>query len=530
MSSLLHELPDFSARKSPDALAIKHRSSSFTYGQLQSDIDSVSNALIHLGIGRQERVGIFLPKQYETIISIFATSAAGCVFVPINPILKAPQVEHILRDCSICILITTSERLSALDTSLNHCTDLNHVILIDDPKPLQVSAAGIKISHWQALFTETTIRAKHRVIDTDMAAILYTSGSTGKPKGVVLSHRNLVTGATSVAQYLENTHQDRLLAVLPLSFDYGLSQITTAFLVGASVVLMEYLFPKDIIRTVSEQKITGLAGVPPLWFQLADLEWPTQAKNSLRYFTNSGGTLPLGTLNKLRASLPDSKPFLMYGLTEAFRSTYLPPEDIDLRPNSIGKAIPNVGISVVRPDSSLCNSDEPGELVHHGSLVALGYWNDPKKTAERFRAAPNQNKALPFSEIAVWSGDTVKMDAQGYLYFLGRSDEMIKTSGYRVSPNEIEEVILGTGLVSEAVVMGIPNQALGQAIVAIVIAGKNIAEDANALLAACKESLPAFMTPSRIEFRKSLPRNQNGKYDRALLSAELVRLNIEQPT
>jgi acyl-CoA ligase (AMP-forming) (exosortase A-associated) len=362
----------------------------------------------------------------------------------------------------------------------------------------------------------------HRVIDNDMAAILYTSGSTGKPKGVVLSHRNMVAGARSVAQYLENREGDRILSALPLSFDAGFSQLTTAFHVGASVTLINYLLPRDIVNAVEQERITGLTAVPPLWIQLAQLKWPEAARGSLRYIANTGGRMPKATLDALRAALPGTLAFLMYGLTESFRSTFLPPSELDRRPDSIGKAIPNAEVLVVREDGTPCAPGEPGELVHRGALVSLGYWNDPEKTAERFKPVPGQAQGLVMPEMAVWSGDTVRMDEEGFLYFISRRDEMIKTSGYRVSPTEVEEVIYATGLVGEVAALGIPHPVLGQAIVVIATARDGARLDAEALLAQCRQQLPAFMVPARVTVREgSLPRNPNGKIDRKLMAQEI---------
>jgi acyl-CoA ligase (AMP-forming) (exosortase A-associated) len=364
-----------------------------------------------------------------------------------------------------------------------------------------------------------------------MAAILYTSGSTGRPKGVVLSHRNLVAGAESVSQYLENTAEDRILSVLPLSFDYGLSQITTAFHVGACVALMNYLLPRDVIRMVAQEKITGLAAVPPLWVQLAQLDWPASVNEHLRYITNSGGHMPKPTLDALRDKLPKARPFLMYGLTEAFRSTYLPPEEVDRRPDSVGKAIPNAEILIVREDGTSCAPGEPGELVHRGIHVALGYWNDEEKTAERYRPVPGQLSGLVIPELAVWSGDTFKMDEDGYLYFIGRRDEMIKTSGYRVSPSEVEEVVYATGLVTEVAATGVPHPLLGQAVVLVIFAPGGGEDISGALLAQCKLKLPGFMVPAKIETRpEPLPRNPNGKIDRKRLATELSQLFQSSPS
>jgi acyl-CoA ligase (AMP-forming) (exosortase A-associated) len=356
-----------------------------------------------------------------------------------------------------------------------------------------------------------------------MAAILYTSGSTGKPKGVVLSHRNMVAGARSVASYLENNADDTLLAALPLSFDAGFSQLTTAFHSGARVVLINYLLPKDVINALGKERVTGLTAVPPLYIQLAQLSWPESIARHLRYFANTGGRMPLATLKALRARLPKTKPYLMYGLTEAFRSTYLSPDEVDRRPDSIGKAIPNAEILVLREDGSRCAANEPGELVHRGALVGMGYWNDPEKTAERYRPLPGCEPGLVLPEIAVFSGDTVRMDEDGFLYFIGRRDEMIKTSGYRVSPTEIEEVLYGTQLVGEVAAFGVPHPTLGQGIVVVATARASTPLDDATLLAACRDHLPAFMLPARIDVRPGpLPRNPNGKIDRRTLSAEFA--------
>jgi len=523
VTTLIHDLPALAAHRTPQATALRYRTEALAYSDLDAQLSAFAAAMLALGLETQDRVAVYLPKQFETVIAMFGAARAGCVFVPVNPILKAPQVQHILRDCNVRVLVTSNERLAGLQEIIGHCPDLRHVVLVGQTTDAQPSdgQAHLNFASWTQLLGAGAAARAHRVIDMDMAAILYTSGSTGKPKGVVLSHRNMVTGAHSVAQYLENTPSDKLLAVLPFSFDYGFSQLSTAFHVGASVVLLDHLFARDVVKAVASEKITGLAGVPPLWSQLADLPWPDDAKNSLRYITNSGGAMPGATLQKLRTSLPKTKPFLMYGLTEAFRSTYLPPSEIDQRPGSMGKAIPNAEILVVRPDGTPCAANEPGELVHRGSLVALGYWNDPVKTAERYKPAPNQNPGLVLTEMAVWSGDTVRQDEDGFLYFIGRRDEMIKTSGYRVSPSEIEEVIFASGLVADAAAVGVAHPTLGQAVVVIVSPAPGRARDEAAILSECKKQLPAFMVPARIEWRDDLPRNPNGKYDRPKLAAEL---------
>jgi acyl-CoA ligase (AMP-forming) (exosortase A-associated) len=519
MTALLHELLLASAAAAPDRIAVRHRKAETSYADLASRVRQFAAAVGAAGLGRQERVAVYLPKRIETVTTIFGTTLAGCVFVPVNPLLKPPQVGHILRDCAVRVLVTTSQRLAELADELANCPDLRILVALDGEAT--VEPAGKTVLSWDA-FHRGAAAVPHRVIDADMAAILYTSGSTGKPKGVVLSHKNMVTGAKSVAQYLENRPEDRLLALLPLSFDYGFSQLTTAFHVGASVTLMDYLFPRDVLNLVVADGITGLAAVPPVWIQLSELEWPATVTGHLRYFTNSGGAMPKATLAKLRAAWPKTKPFLMYGLTEAFRATYLPPEEVDRRPESMGKAIPNTEVMVVRPDGTACDPEEPGELVQRGSLVALGYWNDPAKTAERFKPVPGQPPELTLTEMAVWSGDTVKKDADGFLYFIGRRDEMIKTSGYRVSPTEVEEVAYASGLVGDAVAVAAAHPDLGQGIVLVASPPPQAAEPptSDALLAFLKQRLPNFMVPHHVAWLEELPRNPNGKFDRPALATQ----------
>ena len=530
MSELLFELVMRAAERTPDAPCLSLKQRTLRYDAIASDIERFACGLVALGLTRSERVAVYLPKLPETAISMFGAARAGCAFVPANPLLKPEQVAHILRDCNARVLVTSPERSATLAGVLEHCPDLQHLIITATDRSPDIVDAEVprlpdKVVHpWPAVLDTGGGHAGHRVIDADIVSIFYTSGSTGKPKGVVLSHRNMVTGAHSVAQYLSNVPSDRLLAVLPFSFDYGFSQLSTAFHVGASVVLMDYLMPRDVISSVAQERVTGLAGVPPLWSQLADLEWPEEARTSLRYITNSGGAMPVAVLRKLRESLPLTRPFLMYGLTEAFRSTYLPPSELDRRPESMGKAIPNVEVLVVRPDGTPCGPNEPGELVHRGPLVSLGYWNDPQKTAERFKPSPSQDPALPLTEIAVWSGDTVRMDEEGFLYFVGRRDEMIKTSGYRVSPAEIEEVVFATGLVADAAAVGIPHPTLGQAIAVVATPAPTLAPQTDQLLSACRRELPRYMVPHHIEWREALPRNPNGKYDRPRLAQELKSL------
>jgi acyl-CoA ligase (AMP-forming) (exosortase A-associated) len=477
-----------------------------TYAELSGQVAAVAAGLRGLGIGRGDRVVVYLEKRIETVVAILAAAAAGAVFVPVNPVFKPAQVGYVLADCGARAIVTTPERHRALLGEPSAESTPEHVVLVGDE-------ASPGTTSWTALCATEPAARDDGVVDVDVAAILYTSGSTGGPKGVVLSHRNLLAGAQSVACYLGHTSDDVVLSVLPLSFDAGLSQLTTALVAGAHVVLVNYLLPREVVRLCARHRVTALTCVPPLWQQLQGQEWPASSTASLRYFANTGGRMPGPTLARLREIFPAAQPFLMYGLTEAFRSTYLDPSEVDTRPDSIGKAIPNAEVLVVRPDGTGCAPGEHGEIVHRGALVALGYWNDPARTAERFRPFPPDG-----TELAVWSGDVAYRDEDGFLYFVGRTDEMIKTSGYRVSPTEIEEAAYTTGLAGEAVAFGVPDERLGQHIV-LVVGG---ACDTETLAKALAVDLPKYMLPHRIEVLDALPRSGNGKFDRTAIRRRLA--------
>lgn len=519
MRSQLHDLVAEAAVTAGGSPALTFRDTTIGYAELWSRALACAAGFAGLEVRRGDRVAIYLDKRIETVVSLVGTSAAGAVFVPVNPLLRARQLVHVLNDCTARVLVTSADRFAALRPELAACKSLEHVVIVG--RAVAAPAEHYQVHAWDEVTTGPAGRPAVGV-DLDLAAILYTSGSTGQPKGVVLSHRNLVVGAESVSSYLGNTARDRLLAALPLSFDAGLSQLTTAFSVGAQVVLMNYLLGGDVVRLCSRHQITGLTCVPPLWIQVADQSWPRQASEHLRYFANTGGRLPRATLQRLRATFPQAAPYLMYGLTEAFRSTYLDPAEVDRRPDSIGKAIPNAEVLVVRPDGSVCDPGEEGELVHRGALVSQGYWNDPERTAQRFRPAPGRGAELCIPELAVWSGDRVVRDEEGFLYFVGRHDDMIKTSGYRVSPTEIEEVVYETGLVRDAVALGLGDERLGQRIV-LMVSPREAAFDEGALLAELRRQLPQYMQPAELVVRPELPRGPNGKFDRALLREQAGR-------
>jgi acyl-CoA ligase (AMP-forming) (exosortase A-associated) len=498
----------------PDRPALTFKERTVSYGELAEEVAAVAYGLYRLGVRRGDRVVVYAEKRVETVVTMLATAAAGAVFVPVNQLFKGRQLAQVAADCTPVALVTTAERLETVRSALPADTSVRHLVVIGDAGGQPPLDDRWQVTGWHGLGEQgpLPVPGAKTVIDADVAAMFYTSGSTGGPKGVVLSHRNLLAGAESVATYLEHTRDDVLLAALPLSFDAGFSQLTTALARGAHVVLTNYLLPREVVRLCARHGVTGLTCVPPLWMQLAALEWPPEAGRQLRYFANTGGRMPQATLARLRALLPNARPYLMYGLTEAFRATYLDPDEVDRRPDSIGKAAPNTEVLVVRPDGTPCLPGERGELVQRGALVALGYWNNPEATALRFRPVPG-GPPSGLAERAVWSGDTVYRDAEGFLYFVGRADEMIKSSGYRISPTEVEEAAYATGLVAEGVAFGEPDEQLGQRVV-LVVAGPC---DTGRLHQAMSREIPAYMLPRRTVVLDSLPRSVNGKFDRVEL-------------
>ena len=521
MNFLLHSLLFNQAKLRPDSIAIEYKQEKISYQQLSTLASDFAGGYSNMDLPKGSRVGILLAKQVETITAIFGTLLAGGSIVPVNPILKANQIEHILYDCDVSILVTSKSRLKQLEDVVGSCPALKTIVLVDFDDSIMSDQYSKPIISWQDFCQQYNANNTPIIIESDLAAIFYTSGSTGKPKGVVLTHHNMRVGAESVAQYQNNTEHDRVLAVLPFSFDYGFSQITTAMVSGATVILLDYLLPKDVIKALERTKATGLAGVPPLWMQITKLDWPDSIKDHLRYITNSGGAMPQSTLSILQDKLPNTDVYLMYGLTEAFRSTYLPPDQVNTRPTSMGKAIPNAEIFVINSNGEECKPNEEGELVHRGPLVAQGYWNDPAKTSERYKPLPaSLTDGRTVTELAVWSGDSVKKDEEGYLYFVSRTDEMIKTSGYRVSPTEVEESLLLLDNVSEAVAMGVPHSELGQAIVVVVTSNSTNDDLAKEITSSLRQQLPVYMLPQEIFIREQLPRNANGKFDRKQLYIE----------
>ena len=459
----------------------------WTYRELDEEVGRTAAALTGHGLSPRDRVASWMPKTMLACVLPLACARAGLVHVPINPLLKRAQAAHILADSGARLLIANEARLATLEGGQ------------------RAEARLIALEEWEA--GDEALPSSTADPD-DLAALLYTSGSTGQPKGVMLSHANLWLGAISVAHYLALSRQDRTLAVLPLAFDYGQNQLLSTWAAGGHAIAFDYLLPRDVVKGVRRHDVTVLAGVPPLWIQLAEADWSGGEGASLRTLTNSGGHLPAPVVRRLRELFPDARLHLMYGLTEAFRSTSLDPALVDEHPDSVGTAIPFAEIAVVRPDGTEAAPGEEGELVHSGPLVARGYWRDPERTAKRFR------------DGGVWSGDRVVMGKDGLIRFRGRDDSMIKVSGNRLSPNEIEEAALASGAVREALALGVPDERLGQAVMLIAVAKGDDAEQR--LRAYFTAELPAYMQPREIVWRDALPTGATGKVDRAALVREFA--------
>ncbi len=490
-----------------------------TYGELGRRVDALAAWLLDRGVRRGDRVGIHLRKGFEEVIATFAVARIGGVFVNVNYQWTVHQLRYIIGDCGIRLLVTDTRkaRAAAADGLVD---ELDGVLVAgkadDDPR----------VTSW-ADVPEAPSPDVRGPIDVDLAALLYTSGSTGMPKGVMLTHANLVAGARIVARYIGNTAEDRILGLLPMSFDYGLNQLTTMFLVGGTLVLQPVVLAAEIVKTLVGKAVTGMAAVPPTWIQVVRyLQEAGTDLPALRYVTNSGGKIPAVILEAMPKVFAHARVFLMYGLTEAFRSSFLPPELFEKKMGAIGKAIPNVELYVVDRDSDeLCGPNEEGELVHRGSLISRGYWNKPEATVDKFRVCKGLVPRIG-QEKVLYSGDIVRRDDDGILWFVGRADGMIKCSGYRISPTEVEEAIYRYEGAGDVVAFGDEDEELGQVVLAAVSAAGGGGLDAEDILRFCRENMPSYMVPRRIHlWQGAMPRTASGKIDRPAVIRETRQAN-----
>ncbi len=480
------------AYRQPERDAVVEGDRGCSYGSIAARACRLAGRLCQSGVEPGDRVSIYLDRTTPAVVALYGTWMAGCVAVPVYEGLHSRQVEHIVRHSGSRIFVSHPRKLARLDTALVGA----EIIEVDNKE---------EHGGWEP--------PRHPG-GREPAAILYTSGSTGQPKGILISHDNLLAGARIVSRYLEIREDERIISVVPFSFDYGLNQLLTAIEKGATLFLQRSPLPADICRALKRHAITAMAAVPPLWIQLMQDHSPLSQMSlpHLRYITNTGGVFPVELVARYRKLLPNTRIYLMYGLSEAFRSTYLPPEEVDCRPSSMGRAIPETEIHVLDEYGRECGPGEMGELVHRGPTVALGYWRDPEATAAVFRASPF---APPGSdERVVYSGDLVRRDEDGYLYFAGRRDQLIKCQGFRMSPEEVEETLYASGLVAEVVVCGVPDPVMGQAIVAHVVPRDPATFSEQVLLSYCRQEMPRYMIPRVVRTHAAFPRTSSGKIDR----------------
>jgi acyl-CoA ligase (AMP-forming) (exosortase A-associated) len=516
----LHDLLYNSVARDPQRTAVVDGDTKYTYEDLERQSGSLGAALAEAGVGRGDRVGVYLEKSWEAIVAMLAASRIGAAYVNVNPLFKAPQVEYLAGDCDIRVMIGDTPKLEELRPKTVQTA------FYKGAKP-EGPAARTYLDVAEALAGEG-LKEDRNVSESDLGTILYTSGSTGMPKGVSTSQRNVVAGAQIVSMYLENTPEDRILSALPLNFDAGMSQFTTSLRAGATLYLLRSRLPGDLLKALRRHEITGVTGVPPLWALLIRGARSIREKplTHLRYLANTGGRIPQANLDELRNLLEPAGTmiYLMYGLTEAFRSTYLAPEEIHRsspeQGNCIGKAIPNTEIMVITKDGKEAAPGEPGELVHRGPTVAMGYWANEEATRRAYRPNPLAPPELLDIERVVYSGDTVMRDEEGYLYFLGREDAMIKNQGYRLSPEEVENLLLSSGLVHEACAFGVENPAVGQDVIAVISLRNGSEEGAvDRVREYAINNGPPYMIPKEILVRDELPKTGSGKIDRKGISS-----------
>src|SRR5579885_1624604 len=459
-----------SAEKSPEKTALVCGSRRLAYIEIERQSNRLAHALIRQGVRRGDRVAVQLENSPEAVVALFAILKAGAIFLVIHPSTKAEKLAYILNDCRACALITDSARIAGLEQQLSGLSHLKSIVLAD--------------AEWDRIVGDSVspdTPPEKQCIDVDLAALIYTSGSTGKPKGVMLTHLNIVSAATSITTYLENTPDDVILNVLPLSFDYGLYQVLMAFKMGATVILeRSFTYPYKVIDLISKERVTGLPIVPTISAILLQMDLGKFDLSSLRYITNTAAALPTDHILKLRRLFPHVRIFSMYGLTECKRVSYLPPDQLDRRPTSVGKAMPNVEVYIVDEQGRRLGPGEVGELVVRGSNVMKGYWKLPEESERVLKPGP-----LP-GERVLYSGDLFRMDEEGFLYFVGRRDDIIKTRGERVSPKEVEDVLYRLDGVVEAAVVGVPDEVLGKAIKAVISLRKGVQLTVQDVLAHCK--------------------------------------------
>ena len=506
---LVNNFLENSALRFPDKIALICGNEHFSYQQINDSANRFASALINLGVGRQDRVLIFLDNSAESVISLFGILKAGGIFVMPNATMKIKKLNYIIKDTSARILITHKNKARIINGAVKDVADLDHIIWIEKPGNLSLQNSINSHLFDEMISNTQTFCFSHGnpVIDVDLATLIYTSGSTGDPKGIMSAHYNVVSAVRSITSYLKNVESDIILNTLPLSFDYGLYQIFMAFLFGGTVVLEKsFAYPYKVLQNLVEKRVTGFPIVPTMAALLLQIEDLSKFDfSSIRYISNTAAVLQVPYIQKLQKIFPDANIYSMYGLSECKRVSYLPPEDINRKPESVGIPMPNEEVFIVDKDGNKVGPNVVGELVVRGSNVMQGYWNDPEETAKSFRSGRYKGETLLYTK------DLFKKDEEDYLYFIARKDNLIKTKGERISPKEIENVLCEIDGVIDAAVIGVPDEVIGQAIKAFVqVKGKsNLTE--KKVFNYCMKNLEPFMLPKWIEFVDTLPKLSTGK-------------------
>jgi amino acid adenylation domain-containing protein len=511
----LEQFLEQSAAVLPEKTALVCGGRRLTYREIDVEANRLAHALVESGVGRGDRVAIFLDNCAEAVVSIFAVLKAGAVFMPVNPTTKTDKLVYVLNNSRAKALVGLGRKLRSLGEVWDQTPHLGVVVGVGGP-PAEDGDGRKKFEAFEERVAEWSRRStapEKRCIDIDLAALIYTSGSTGNPKGVMLTHLNMVSAATSITTYLEMRESDVVVNVLPVSFDYGLYQVLMTFKVGGTLILEKsFAYPRAVLELMVRERVTGFPIVPTIAAILLQTDLSDYDLSHLRYLTNTAAALPTEHIQRLRRLFPHATLFSMYGLTECKRVSYLPPDQLDVRPDSVGRGMPNEEVYVVDDEGRRVGPHVTGELVVRGSNVMKGYWELPEETAKRLKPGP-----LP-SEMVLYTGDLFYADEEGYLYFVGRKDDIIKSRGEKVSPKEVENVLHAHPAVAEAAVIGVADPLLGQAVKALVVLAPGAAAAEKELLRHCASRLEDFMVPKLIEIRESLPKTGNGKVNKRLLA------------
>jgi long-chain acyl-CoA synthetase len=508
---LVHDFLERNAESNPGKIGLIFEDRQLTYAEINGMADRLAAAFSQHGVARGDRIVLFLPNCVELVAGIFAALKANAVFVVLNDTMKAEKLFRVLANCRATALVTSTRHASLAREARARIPSLKFAVLTKSAvsPDEQGDSSLYDFEALQAEFTATP--PPRRCIDQDLACLIYTSGSSGEPKGVMSTHANVVFAADSIISFLHNVPEDIIICALPLSFDYGLYQVLMAFQFGGTLVLeRSFAYPGQFLQLLETEKVTGLPGVPTIFSILLRMDLSSYDLRHLRYITNTAALLPINHIQELAMRFPQAAIYSMYGLTETKRTLYLPPEQLLKRPGSVGIAIPGTEVWLVDEQDRRPGPNEVGELVIRGRHVMLGYWDDPQLSAERFRPGP-----LP-GERVCYSGDLFRMDEEGYLYFVGRKDDIIKCRGEKVAPKEVENVLYGLPGVLEAAVVGVADPILGQAVKAFIVTDNPSLTEKD-VLSYCHSQLEDYMAPKYVVFRDSLPKSANGKIQKTAL-------------